>query len=175
MQYQVRQKKFQKGNEHPKFYVIKRSFRFALLKMFSAPPACAENIVFIVNILKSLSKQLLIMHKKRTSDMQIWSPQTISSLFLLSCWKRMLTMNSSYTFSIILLPPNCRLFSATATVLVCIFSGRKSARNIRICLATRCKSYSTIVLGSNNHILPKGWMQTSNTRESPDPLILPFS
>ena len=75
----------------------------------------------------------------------------------------MLTMNSSYTFSIILLPPNCRLFSATATVLVCIFSGRKSARNIRICLATRCKSYSTIVLGSNNHILPKGWMQTSNT------------
>ena len=64
MQYQVRQKKFQKGNEHPKFYVIKRSFRFALLKMFSAPPACAENMVFIVNILKSLSKQLLIIHKK---------------------------------------------------------------------------------------------------------------
>ena len=144
-------------------------------KEAQAPPAKTENMVFIVNILKSLSKQLLIIRKKRTSDMQIWSPQTISSLFLLSCWKQMLTMNSSYTFSIILLPPNCRLFSATATVLVCIFSGRKSARNIRICLATRCKSYSTIVLGSNNHILPKGWMQTSNTRESPDPLILPFS
>lgn len=29
-----------------------------------APPACAENMVFIVNILKSLSKQLLIIHKK---------------------------------------------------------------------------------------------------------------
>ena len=57
------------------------------------------------------------IHKKRTSDMQIWSPQTISSLFLLSCWKRMLTMNSSYTFSIILLPP-FEIFSALLDIAI---------------------------------------------------------